>query len=178
MKQDIKWDTQKANPLEHTADDPDTLIAWVADQFWPASFQMQREFCGIFVKRDDGKVVTTVHKSSFHNVPRKHEVDSWISGAMNVHTPGKDNARGLVAYWHTHIHWQIKKGDPHRDIKEFDNRFRVSNAWFGKDEAVIDALATRVPTIIGYIITDTQIGKYTPRNTQKPTQWTQRSVSK
>jgi hypothetical protein len=176
MKQDIKWDTQEAKPLDYAADDADVLINWVADQFWAESQRIQREFCGLFTTRDDKKIVTTVHKSSYHNVPRKYELDDWKSGAMNAHPPRKDWAGpGLVAYWHTHIRWVLKKGDPYLDTKKFDNKWRATYAWLGNDVDIIDELAKNYPNIVGYIVTDTQIGKYQPSNRRQPTRWNPRT---
>ena len=87
------------------------------------------ESCGIFVKRNDGKIVTTVHKSSFHNVPPKNEIDNWVSGAMNVHPPGKDRmGAGLVAYRHTHMEWRIKKGESFFRHMNFYNTWRATYA--------------------------------------------------
>lgn len=161
----IPWDHQAAKPYAHSAPTPIDLVKWISDKFWPMSYRSQREFCGLIFRRNSGKCVMTVHRSSF----QKANLDA---GRFSHQPNDVVSGRNVIGRWHTHISYIAYKSDSKdiKDDKAFLNTWSASTIWDSNDTRAVDRVREFFPQCVGYIISEHHIGIYDP-DARPQTQW-------
>ena len=180
---DIKWDTKRAEPLDHSESDEISLIYWIAENFWRKSYMTQREFSGVtLLRKADNQYVTTLHKSSF---PKKFTYNEqgvlqpMAQFASHANLPDGDREAKqyvLVNYWHTHFDFIINETDSAgtKRRKHEQDQLRRNDCWAQPDLGVVagmklklEELAKKNPNIqpkifSAYIITPQLILPFRP----------------
>lgn len=188
----IVWDTQKSKILDNSVSSELEMMFWLAETYWNASLKMQRELGGyLYERQSDGKIVTTIHKSSFSqkaNLASENEEDHFkAQNAVRAALPDhyEDGAYKARAMWHTHIFVKVHhKASPSiLDAAAHSNAIHASRVFWGHDSDNIETIRrgrpvkdgkpamAGYPDFNGYIISSVTVIKFDPKYMFNAHEW-------